>query len=104
VFQYYLDQLARNVPPVVGKRRVLIVDHASWHKSGDLHWHHFEPYFLPPYSPDFNPIERLWLRLKADWFADFIAQTLEALTRRLTAALNACFVSPSLVANQCAFR
>jgi transposase len=27
-----------------------------------------KPKFLPGYSPDFNRIERLWLRLKADWF------------------------------------
>jgi len=40
-----------------------------------LNWHPFESRFLPPYSPDFNPIERLWLRLKADWFADFLTKT-----------------------------
>jgi len=30
-----------------------------------MNWHHFEPMYLPPYSPDFNPIERLWLRIYA---------------------------------------
>jgi transposase len=48
-----------------------------------LNWHHFELHFLPGYSPDFNPIERLWLRLKADFFSDFIAKSSEELTERL---------------------
>ena len=52
-------------------------------------WHHFEYKFLPSYSPDFNPIERLWLRLKADYFADFIARTKQELIDRLCFALNA---------------
>ncbi|MFO1511689.1 MAG: transposase [Verrucomicrobiota bacterium] len=51
-----------------GVRQLVIVDNASWHKSSRLNWHHFEPKFLPGYSPDFNPIERLRLRLKADRF------------------------------------
>jgi hypothetical protein len=46
----------------------------------------------------------LWLRLKADWFAGFIAKSPDELVQRLTVALNSFFVNPSLVANQCAFR
>jgi len=43
------------------KRQVFVCDNASWHKSRALRWGKFEPHFLPPYSPDMNPIERLWL-------------------------------------------
>jgi hypothetical protein len=43
--------------------------------------------YLPPYSPDLNPIERLWLRLKADWFADFTAPDHETLDQRIGDAL-----------------
>ena len=69
-----------------------------------MQWHHFESRFLPAYSPDFNPIERLWLRLKADYFSDFIAHTPEALTERLATALNAFMDDPPTVAAQCASR
>ena len=55
VFQYYLDYLAQEIPAVDSKRRLLIVDNASWHKSQRLNWHHFEVHYLPGYSPDFNP-------------------------------------------------
>jgi transposase len=87
VFQFFLDEFAKTVPKKDGKRQLLILDNASWHKAAHLNWHHFEPVYLPPYSPDFNPIERLWLRLKADWFWDFIARTDQELTDRLTLAL-----------------
>ena len=32
-FQLFLDQLAQAVPPEPGRRRLLIVDNASWHKG-----------------------------------------------------------------------
>lgn len=104
VFQCWLDELAKAVPPKAGQRRLLIVDNASWHKAARLHWHHFEPKFLPGYSPDFNPIERLWLRLKADFFCDFIAHTPDELTAHLCTALCHFMDDRCTVASQCAFR
>lgn len=104
VFQHYLDQLAQAVPLDPQKRRILIVDNASWHKSSRLSWHHFQPMFLPAYSPDFNPIERLWLRLKSDWFSDFIARTPEELIERLSTALCHFMDDRPTVASQCSFR
>lgn len=45
---------------------ILVQDNASYHKEGDV-WAWFgnnrdwlEVHNLPPYSPEFNPIERLW--------------------------------------------
>ena len=35
VFQYYLDYLAQEIPALESKRRLLIVDNASWHKAQD---------------------------------------------------------------------
>ena len=55
VFQYYLDHLAQEIPAVDSKRRLLIVDNASWHKPKRLNWHHFEVHYLPGYSPDLIP-------------------------------------------------
>jgi hypothetical protein len=94
VFQYYLNYLAQEIPAVDSKRRLLIVDNASWHKAQRLNWHHFEVHYLPGYSPDFNPIERLWLRLKADFFSDFIAKSTDELTQRLCHALTSFMNDP----------
>jgi transposase len=104
VFQFFLDELARAAPKKEGKRQLLIMDNASWHKANRLNWHHFEPKFLPGYSPDFNPIERLWLRLKADWFWDFFARTPAELTDRLSTALKSFINDRSKTASICSIR
>ena len=104
VFQFFLDQMAQAVPAKAGVRQILILDNASWHKCAHLNWHHFEPKYLPAYSPDFNPIERLWLRLKADWFWDFIARTPEELTDRLCLALKSFIDDSPKTASICAIR
>jgi transposase len=59
-----------------------------WHKCKSNPWGAFEPGYLPPYSPDLNPIERLWLILKAEGFSSFIAKDRQALIDRLDPALN----------------
>ena len=104
VFQFFLDEMAKAVPSKEGVRQMLILDNASWHKAARLHWHHFEPKFLPGYSPDFNPIERLWLRLKADWFWDYIARTSDELTERLCLALQSFLDQPAKTASICSIR
>lgn len=85
-FQVFLDQANQDVK-LERPRNLMICDNASWHKSKTLNWGRFEPVFLPPYSPDLNPIERLWLLIKAEWFTDFIAKTREQLCERLDQAL-----------------
>lgn len=104
VFQFFLDELAQAAPKKEGVRQLLILDNASWHKAARLNWHHFEPKYLPAYSPDFNPIERLWLRLKADWFWDFIARSPQELIERLCAALNSFIANPPKTASICSIR
>ncbi len=64
----------------------------------------FEPMFLPCYSPDFNPIERLWLRVKADWFSDFIASDKTSLCDRLCTALKSFIDDPTKTASVCSIR
>jgi putative transposase len=97
VFQYYLDFLAEQIPEESTKRQLLIVDNASWHKAKSLNWHHFEVHFLPGYSAEFNPIEGLWLRLKADFFSDFIARSPDQLTDQLCHALTSLMKDPQLL-------
>jgi len=104
VFQFFWDHLAETVPKIEGVRHLLVMDNASWHQATRLHGPHFEPVYLPGYSPDFNPMERLWLRLKADWFWDFIARTPAELTDRLCTALKSFMEQPNPTASICAMR
>ena len=47
---------------------VIIMDQAGWHKSKDLVVpRNIEIIFLPPYSPELNPVERLWKHLKTNY-------------------------------------
>ena len=86
IFQAFLDAANETLKPE-RPRQYLICDNASWHKCKTLNWGRFEPLYLPPYSPDFNPIERLWLLIKAEWFSDFVAKDRSALIARLDQAL-----------------
>jgi len=101
VFQVFLDTLAQEYPHKEGFRQILIMDNASWHKTKSLCWHHFEAQYLPPYSPDFNPIERFWLRIKNDFFSDFFCRKGEDLEARILTALRHFLQEPTLVASQC---
>lgn len=59
----FLVELAQAVAP--GAHAVVLMDKAGWHIAGDLVVPaNITPVFLPPYSPELNPIERLWLYLK----------------------------------------
>lgn len=69
------------------KRNILIMDNATWHKKKTLDWHGFSPMYLPPYSPDLNPIERIWLIMKARWFNNIICKDEASLIARLDTAI-----------------
>jgi len=43
--------------------------------------------YLPPYSPDLNPIERIWLTMKARWFNNHVCKNKEKLLERLDQAI-----------------
>lgn len=104
-FQIFLNQLAEQTRKRCKKKNIiLILDNASWHKSQKLVWHHIKPVYLPPYSPDFNPIERLWLRLKKDFFTDFVAKSPKELLNRICKAIRLFINRPSLVMKTCSIR
>jgi hypothetical protein len=63
--------------------RKWIMDNASWHKRKTTHWHNWQPMYLPPYSPDLNPIERIWLTMKARGFNNPVCKNEEKLLERL---------------------
>jgi len=54
----------------MNKKTLFILDNASFHKSSEIEKiakkNHSEVLYLPPYSPDLNPIEHYWHKLKTE--------------------------------------
>ncbi|MDQ7832770.1 MAG: IS630 family transposase [Desulfovibrionaceae bacterium] len=65
----------------LGARRCfLVMDQAGWHVSVDLKIPvNIELVFLPPYSPELNPVERLWQWLKRHSLRNRCHENLEAI-------------------------
>jgi len=101
VFQAFLNTMAEEIPPEEGKKVHLVLDNAGWHKSTGLNWHHIKPVYLSPYSPDFNPIERLWQHLKGHAMAGYLTNDGEALTDKLLGSLQGVLNEPKLVRSVC---
>ena len=57
----HVNAIAKEVPE--GRHAVLIVDGAAWH-SYKLNQPTVTLLKLPPYSPELNPMEQVWLWLK----------------------------------------
>jgi len=99
VFQLFLDQLHEDTE---GRKITLILDNASWHKARKLNWHCIQPMYLPPYSPDLNPIERLWLVMKNRFFTQWFTKHREALIDRVCEAVKSFLKEPIQVESICA--
>jgi putative transposase len=83
-FQVWLDGFATAFPDSVN---VLILDNGAGHKAKAVCWPaNVVPVFLPPYSPELNPIERLWRDLK-DKLADIPVKTIVALSEAMSAII-----------------
>ena len=60
--------LTKELLPAIPKRSVIVLDNAAFHKRDDAllavqkQGHTLE--FLPPYSPELNPIEKKWAQAK----------------------------------------
>ena len=59
-------------------------DGAAWHKSGSLKIpDNIEIIFIPPYTPEMNPIEQIWKEIRKLGFKNEVFQTLQKVIDRL---------------------
>jgi transposase len=76
-FQLWVDSCAEALPQA---DNIVILDHGALHQANAWRWPpNVVPVFLPPYSPELHPIERVWRDLK-DQLADLVARTLDELS------------------------
>ena len=90
----FLAELAAAVP--AGTHAVLILDRAGWHISESLSVPaNLTLVHLPPYSPELNPVERVWLYLRERWLSHrVLAGGYEAVLYAACAAWNALLAEP----------
>ena len=63
---------------------VLVCDGAAWHKSKTLKsFPNIELLFIPPYTPEMNPVEQIWKELRARGFHNEVFRTLDNVVDRL---------------------
>ena len=59
---------------------ILVLDRAGWHVAKALKVpDNISLLYLPPYSPELNPIERLWAYLKSHYLSNRVYQDYDAL-------------------------
>jgi transposase len=93
VFETYLERV---LAPTLGPGQVVVMDNLSAHKGGRvkeiIEGRGCELLYLPPYSPDFNPIEQAFSKVKGlmrraeartrETLIEVMGRTLEAVTAR----------------------
>jgi transposase len=106
-FHTFLKNL-RQVSSRSGRRVVVITDNAKYHHA-KLHagWRNqqalrFELYFLPPYSPDLNPIERLWKLIRRLCLHNRYFPTLDNVVESVESKFNTWRTGSEVVRKLCA--
>ena len=68
----------------------MVLDGAGWHKSQSFALsENLKLHFLPPYSPELNPVEHLWDELREKHFHNRVFDSIDTLEDHLVDALRA---------------
>ena len=82
---------------------VVILDGASWHNShGLVVPSNITLLALPPYSPELNPVERIWHYLRSHWLANSVFRSLADIMDACEMAWNRFATNTGLVRSLCA--
>ena len=82
---------------------VVILDGASWHNShGLVAPSNITLLALPPYSPELNPVERIWHYLRSHWLANSVFRDLADIMDACEMAWNRFATNNRLVRSLCA--
>jgi len=90
-FQIYLDEFSKHRPDEL---KVIALDNGAFHKAKALVIpSNIILIFIPPYSPELNPAERMWQKIKRDFtnkffftleeLSDFITESVGKLTSQI---------------------
>ena len=88
MFQLFIDEFSKHNP---AEFKIIVLDNGAFHKAKSLVIpENIALIFLPPYSPELNPAEKMWAMLKRDFtgklhhtldeLSDFISKTTKKFT------------------------
>ncbi len=82
----FLDELSR---AYMNDVILLVCDGAAWHKALGLKIpDNIRLLFIPPYTPEMNPIEQIWKELREKGFLNEVFASLEKVVDRLCNVIN----------------
>ena len=85
--QEHLAEISNAVDP--GAHAVLILDQAGWHVTPKLKVpDNITLMFLPPRSPELNPVENLWQFMRDKWLSNRIFKDYDDIVTHCCAAWN----------------
>ena len=97
-FQIFLDEMSKRKPD---EFKIMVLDNGAFHKAQSLRIpSNIALVFLPPYSPELNPAEKIWAKFKRD-FTNRIFKTLDELDQFVCKL--ACSLDKNTVKSICAF-
>jgi transposase len=81
----FLAEVSRRHP---GELILMVLDGAGWHKAKRLQVPTtMRLVFLPPWSPQLNPVEHVWDEVREKWFGNRVFDSMDAVEEQLITAL-----------------
>lgn len=83
---------------------LMVMDGAGWHKANALRVpENMALIFLPPYSPELNPVEHVWEHIRENGFRNKAFNSIEAVEDQLMQSLKALENDPASVGRMTGF-
>jgi transposase len=95
----FLAEFGRSLPE--GVHAALVLDRAGWHRLGGAVPANVTLVHLPPYSPELNPVERVWLYLRERFLSLRVFEDYQAIIDACCAAWNRLVAEPDRIHSLC---
>jgi putative transposase len=100
IVNLFFDELATQIPE--GVHVILVWDQAGYHVSHELRVpKNVSLLYLPPYSPELNPMENLWHYLRSHHWSNRVYGSYHALLDAATDAWQSVCRAPAMITSIC---
>ncbi|MBU1626132.1 transposase [bacterium] len=83
---------------------LMVMDKAGWHRANNLVVPtNIRLLFLPPYSPELNPVEHIWKEIRQRWFKNKYFKDMNGVEDLLLESLSALEKDKSRIASIAGF-